>query len=1287
MTVVESLDVAWILICAALVLMMQAGFCCLESGLVRAKNSVNVAMKNFIDFCTSAAMFWLFGFALMFGASAGGWIGVDGFFFSYSGPWLTAFFIFQMFFCTTATTIVSGAVAERTRFSGYLVIAVILSGLIYPVLGHWAWAGAVDGTRVGWLAELGFLDFAGATVVHSVGGWVALAAVMVIGPRIGRFEKGSPPIFGHNLSITAVGVFLLWIGWLGFNGGSLLGFNDKVPAVLVNTMLAGVAGGISTLILTWWWYGEPRVTVVMNGALAGLVAITASANLMAPLSAIFIGAAGGGAMLGASAVLARCLIDDVVDAFAVHGAGGIWGTLAVALFADPASFGTGLSRVDQLGVQALGAGIACVWAFSVTFILLTVINRAWPLRVSKEAERLGLNAFEHGATNALVDLLHTMDHQRKTGDFSARLPVEPHTEVGQIADLYNQVIEKVNQETRRRELVVDELADRTASLRLLQRTADAANNADSAEEAMRTCIDEVCDFIDWPVAHVYMIKQEEPDELISTRIWRTGSLDRIAPFVHVTESLNLRAGNDLPGRVLQTREPEWLLPITRNADLPRGEAAMESGLSTGLAVPVMAGPDVAAVLEFFTDQALPRDETILKIVASVGTQLGRVIERERSGEARFKSVVDNLPVLVFLRDLDNRFILVNKQYREFNGLENTVIHGRSVAELFDQDEFELAKRYDRQVITEQRVLETEITVTRNSRTVILNTVRFPIRDSRGNVVGVGGVEFDITDRKAAEQVVADAGRAKDAALTELNAVLDNIAYGILFMDSDLSVLATNRAYKRLWHIPDEFFETDRNLREVLEYCLNQGLYRVTEGWREFTEEEAKAYLDRRVEIVMQGAAGPEEFTTSHGCIMQYQCIELPDGGRMLTYFDISELKRTEQELKRSEQRLVYALDSISEAFAIWDATDRLVICNDNYTKIFFPDHEHKVALGESFENTLRLAVDSGLIDIERRDRDEFIKARVERHRNPKGSFLQQQTSGRWIQLDERKTHEGDTVIVGTEITELKQNEAELAAAVEKLEYARDQAMQATRVKSQFLANMSHELRTPLNAVIGITEMLLEDAEEDGHRELIEPLHRISRAGNHLRTLIDDILDLSKIEAGRFDLLIEELDIASLVQDAAATARTLATENNNRVVIECPADIGGIRSDVTRVRQVLLNLLSNACKFTHDGEIRFSAGRETGDGPYQVVFQVADTGIGIAPEHIDRLFTEFTQADDSTTRRYGGTGLGLAISRHLCGMMQGEINVESVLGKGTIFTVRLPEDVGQREADSEISETN
>ena len=273
-------------------------------------------------------------------------------------------------------------------------------------------------------------------------------------------------------------------------------------------------------------------------------------------------------------------------------------------------------------------------------------------------------------------------------------------------------------------------------------------------------------------------------------------------------------------------------------------------------------------------------------------------------------------------------------------------------------------------------------------------------------------------------------------------------------------------------------------------------------------------------------------------------------------------------------------------------------------------------------------------------------------------------------MNERRISGGGTVAVYTDISELKLHEAEL-------EIARDDAMAATQAKSKFLASMSHELRTPLNAILGITEMLQEDAREAGQGELIEPLGRVTGAGKHLLNLINDVLDLSKIEAGRMELHIEDFDIASLVQDAATTAQTLARKNRNRIVIRCPEDIGRMRADQLRVRQILLNLLSNACKFTENGQVTVEAVREPLDEGGGVVFSVADTGIGMTPEQVATLFQEFSQADSSTTRKYGGTGLGLAISRRLCSMMGGSISVDSTPGAGTTFTVRLPGGVDTR----------
>ncbi len=359
-SVAQSVDTIWVLVCTILVLLMQAGFACLESGFVRAKNSINVAIKNVLDFCVAGMGFWLVGFGLMFGASYMGLLGGSGFAFEASAggmgntAWIMVFFFFQLAFCSTSTTIVSGAVAERMSFRGYVITAAILSMAIYPVFGHWAWGGILEGQPAGWLEQRGFVDFAGSTVVHSVGGWIALAAILVLGPRIGRFGHGGKRIEPHDMPMATLGMFLLWIGWFGFNGGSTLALNASVPYILVHTMLAAAAGGIAVTAVSWVRNGLPEVQTALNGILAGLVAITANCHIVSTSSAVLIGAGGGLICYLASHVLARLEIDDAVDAVPVHLAAGVWGTLAVALFGDVSLFPGGHTRLEQLGVQALG---------------------------------------------------------------------------------------------------------------------------------------------------------------------------------------------------------------------------------------------------------------------------------------------------------------------------------------------------------------------------------------------------------------------------------------------------------------------------------------------------------------------------------------------------------------------------------------------------------------------------------------------------------------------------------------------------------------------------------------------------------------------------------------------------------------------------------------------------------------------------------------------------------------------------------------------------------------------
>ncbi len=452
------LDILWVAISAGLVFLMQAGFLCLETGLTRSKNNINVAIKNLADFGLSTVGYWAFGYAIMFGLTVGGWIGRTDFLldFGQRGVWITTFFFFQVMFCGTTVTILSGAIAERVKFGAYLIIAGLVSAIIYPFFGHWAWNGISEGLAQGWLARRGFVDFAGSSVVHSVGGWAALAVLLLVGPRAGRFPDNQPPqkISGANIPLATLGVFLLWFGWFGFNGGSTLAMNEQVARVVANTVMAGAAGLVGALFAGWWWQGRAEVGLALNGSLAGLVAITANAHAVSALSAVLIGAVGGLVMLGCDHLLEQVRIDDAVSAIPVHLAAGVWGTLAVALFGQPALLGTGLSFGAQLQVQILGILVCGLWTFSLTYFLLALINRVIPLRVTAEEEHIGLNISEHGASTELLDLFAAMETQSRTGDLSLRVPVEPFTEIGQIAERYNRVMEALEGAVARTEAII-----------------------------------------------------------------------------------------------------------------------------------------------------------------------------------------------------------------------------------------------------------------------------------------------------------------------------------------------------------------------------------------------------------------------------------------------------------------------------------------------------------------------------------------------------------------------------------------------------------------------------------------------------------------------------------------------------------------------------------------------------------------------------------------------------------------------------------------------------------------
>jgi Amt family ammonium transporter len=386
-----NLNFVWTIVAALLVFLMQAGFALLETGLTRSKNAVNIIMKNVMDVSAGSIVFFAVGFGLMFGSTFGGWFGTDGFFLANLGddPWTWAFFVFQAVFAATAATIVSGAVAERTKFSAYLMFSIVITGLIYPVFGSWAWGSLFNGQ--GWLEGLGFIDFAGSTVVHSIGGWAALAAVIVVGPRAGKYDAdGRPrPIQGHSLPLAALGVFILWFGWFGFNAGSTTSGVTDIALIAINTLLAAAAGATMAMVVTWLRSGKPDAPMTLNGVLGGLVGITAGCANLTPGFAIITGAIAGVIVVYAILLIERW-VDDAVGAVAVHGVCGAWGTLAAGMFDSAGMFVPGVMAVQLVGILA-----AFLWAFPVSLSVFYVLKRIVGVRVNGELEELGLDRHEH----------------------------------------------------------------------------------------------------------------------------------------------------------------------------------------------------------------------------------------------------------------------------------------------------------------------------------------------------------------------------------------------------------------------------------------------------------------------------------------------------------------------------------------------------------------------------------------------------------------------------------------------------------------------------------------------------------------------------------------------------------------------------------------------------------------------------------------------------------------------------------------------------------------------------
>ena len=463
----ENIDLLWILLCAFLVFLMQFGFALIETGTVRSKNTINVAMKNLIDTIFGIIFFWLIGFGIMFGTDIGGIIGFSDFAIDGKNLNQNGFFFFQAMFAATAITIVSGAVAERIKFNSYIIIAIVVTSFIYPIFGHWAWG------ENGWLNTLGFKDFAGSTVVHSVGAWIGLAGALVLGPRLGKFKNGRINYFApSNHNFIVFGVFILFFAWFGFNAGSLLKFDPLAASILINTIIAAAFGGLGGWIITLVNKDKVGVEVFSFGIIAGLVGITAGCDQFTTHTSAFVGLMSAFIMFFFDQlILKKFKVDDPLSVVGIHGFAGIWGTMAVGIFAP---LQDGQTRVEYILIQALGVTTAFIFAFFVGILVFLTLAKLGLLRVRKKHEVLGLNVSEHNAKLPWVDTIESIVKIMKTGNIQSKIHEERGTEVGLVAKFFNYlltILQKKQIELKKINITLKNKAEIDSLTKILNRRA------------------------------------------------------------------------------------------------------------------------------------------------------------------------------------------------------------------------------------------------------------------------------------------------------------------------------------------------------------------------------------------------------------------------------------------------------------------------------------------------------------------------------------------------------------------------------------------------------------------------------------------------------------------------------------------------------------------------------------------------------------------------------------------------------------------------------------------------
>ncbi len=837
------------------------------------------------------------------------------------------------------------------------------------------------------------------------------------------------------------------------------------------------------------------------------------------------------------------------------------------------------------------------------------------------------------------------------------------------------------------------VAERTASVRLLQNVVLAANTADSFESALQSALHEICLFAQWSVGHAYVVRHHEGREvLVPSGIWHIENSNNVEALRSATETLRFGADEGLPGRVVRTGQAAWIEDLSKDDTLRRTDFAQAAGLNSAMVFPILLHDQVVGVLEFFAKDAQPSDVETVKTLGHVGTLLGSVAQRKQAEDAvslskqeaetahdRLMIALEAMGQAICLFDKDDRIVLFNKQYAELF----KVFTGGVAPKIGNS--FEVGLRLSSKVMHADMTSEQQEAWVQNVMKVrAANTVRDSTdlmpdgkwMRSQGYDTDDGGtvsVFTDITEAKKHEAELARLAEEAELSHSRLMDAVEAMGQAICLFDKDDRIVLWNSEYEKVSNslAPDLKIELglpfDAFLDATAPNVHPEMSKRELEKWKKEVREERRS-------TDIRSSTNP----LPDGRWLRSEGYRTSDGGTVSVFTDMTESKETEavlarlaDEAKVAHTRLTDAIEAMGQGFVLYDKNDCVVLLNNRVREMFESTFDGKVPfeVGVCFEDIIRQSRNSTRGFKNDEDREAWVQKVLKTRREQKvRSSVDQMSDGRWLRSEGYQTQEGGIVSVFTDITETIQHEAELDELVKELGVARDAAVQANSAKSQFLANMSHELRTPLNAIIGYSELLIDDASDDGNDEYVPDLTKIQRAGQHLLGLINDILDLSKIEVGKIELYVEDIDLGDLLDDIDNTIKPLVEKNANKLEIINTCKLNGLRNDLTKLRQSLFNLLSNAAKFTEKGQIHLSVSTE--DSGTKLVFSVRDEGIGMTPEQLEKIFDPFTQADASTSRNFGGTGLGLSITREFSRMMGGELSVESEVGKGSTFTMSV-----------------